>query len=117
MGITTKILSKSPGSFINAGEPVSLKKISTLSPSSCEATSIKYLELKLISKSLSNLTLKVSLPSPLLVLFTDRSRVSLDKLNLTPSFLSNETDATLSTEFKNNFKSISNFFWLFLGIT
>ena len=36
--------------------------------------------------------------------------VSLDKLNFTPSFLSNDTDATLSTEFKNNFKSISNFF-------
>ena len=42
-------------------------------------------------------TLRVSLPSPLLVLFTDRSKVSLDKLNFTPSFLSNETDATLST--------------------
>ena len=51
IGITTNILSKSPGSLIRAGEPVSLKNISTLSPSNCEATSIKYLELKLISKS------------------------------------------------------------------
>ena len=30
MGITTNILSKSPGSLIKAGEPVSLKNISTL---------------------------------------------------------------------------------------
>ena len=41
---------------------------------------------------------------------TAKSRVSLDILNFTPSFLSKETEATLSTEFKNNFKSISNFF-------
>jgi hypothetical protein len=54
--------------------------------------------------------IKVSLPSPLFVLFTERSNVSFDKLNFTPSFLSKETDATLSTEFKNSFKSISNFF-------
>ena len=45
------MLSKSPGSLIKAGDPVSFKKISIFSPSSCEATSIKYLELKLISKS------------------------------------------------------------------
>ena len=70
----------------------------------------RYLELKLISNSWSNLTFKFSLPSPLLVLLTDKSNLSLDNLNFTPSFLSNETDATLSTEFKNNFKSISNFF-------
>ena len=89
---------------------MSLKNISTFSPSNCEATSIKYLELKLISKSCSNLTFSVSLPSPLFVLLTDRSNVSFDKLNFTPSFLSKETEATLSTEFKNNFKSISNFF-------
>mgnify|MGYP006974221436 CR=1 FL=1 len=88
---------------------MSLKNISTFSPSNCEATSIKYLELKLISKSWSNFTFNVSLPSPLLVLLTDRSNVSFDKLNFTPSFLSKETEATLSTEFKNNFKSISNF--------
>ena len=111
------MLSKSLGSLINAGEPVSLKKISILSPSSCAATSIKYLELKLISKSWSNLTLKLSFPSPLLVLLTDKFKTSFDKLNFTPSFLSSETEATLSTESKNNFRSISNFFWLFLGIT
>ena len=70
----------------------------------------RYLELKLISNSWSNLTIKFSLPSPLLVLLTDKSNLSLDNLNFTPSFLSNETDATLSTEFKNNFKSTSNFF-------
>ena len=89
---------------MRAGEPVSLKKISILSPSNCEATSIKYLELKLISKSCSNFTLKLSFPSPLLVLLTDKFRISFDKLNFTPSFLSNETEATLSTESKNNFK-------------
>ena len=42
------------------GRNISLKKISILSPSSCEATSIKYLELKLISKSCSKFTLKLS---------------------------------------------------------
>ncbi len=73
----------------------------------------RYLELKLISNSWSNLTFKFSLPSPLLVLLTDKSNLSLDNLNFTPSFLSNETEATLSTEFKNNFKSISNFFLVF----
>ena len=111
------MLSKSAGSLIKAGEPVSLKNISILSPSNWDATSIRYLELKLISKSWSNLTLKLSFPSPLFVLLTDKFRISFYKLNLTPSFLSNETDATLSTESKNNFKSISNFFWLFLGKT
>ena len=45
------MLSKSPGSFIKAGDPVSLKNNSIFSPSSWEAISIKYLELKLISKS------------------------------------------------------------------
>ena len=70
----------------------------------------RYLELKLISNSWSNLTFKFSLPSPLLVLFTDKSNLSFDNLNFTPSFLSNETDATLSTEFKNDLRSISNFF-------
>ena len=45
------MLSKSDGSLINAGDPESLKNISILSPSSCEAISIRYLELKLISKS------------------------------------------------------------------
>ena len=89
---------------------MSLKNSSIFSPSSWDAISIKYLELKLISKSWSNFALRVSLPSPLLALLTDKSNVSLDKLNFTPSFLSNETDATLSTEFKNNLKSISNFF-------
>ena len=96
---------------------MSLKNISILSPSNCEATSIRYLELKLISKSWSNFTFKLSFPSPLFALFTDRFNTSLDKLNLTPSFLSNETEATLSTESKNNFKSISNFFLLSFGIT
>ena len=38
-------------SRIEQGDPVSLKNISILSPSNCEATSIRYLELKLISKS------------------------------------------------------------------
>ena len=33
MGITTKMLSKSPGSFINAGEPESFKNNSILFPS------------------------------------------------------------------------------------
>ena len=42
------------------------------------------------------------MPSPLFALFTDKLRVSLCKLNLTPSFLSSETEATLSTESKNN---------------
>ena len=88
-----------------------------LSPSSWDATSIKYLELKLISNSWSNLTFKLSLPSPLFVLLTERWRLSLERLNLTPSFLSSETDATLSTEFKNDLRSISNFFWFSLGIT
>ena len=96
---------------------MSLKNISILSPSSCEATSIKYLELKLISKSWSNFTFRLSFPSPLFVLLTDKFKTSLDKLNFTPSFLSSETEATLSTESKNNFRSTSNFFWLFLGIT
>jgi len=93
---------------------VSLKKISILSPSSCAATSIKYLELKLISKSCSNFTLRLSFPSPLLVLLTDKFKILFDRLNFTPSFLSNETEATLSTESKNNLRSISNFFGYFL---
>ena len=66
------MLSKSEGSLISAGDPVSFRKISILSPSSCDAISIKYLELKLISNSWSNFTLRVSFPSPLLALFTDR---------------------------------------------
>ena len=107
MGITTNMLSKSPGSLIKTGEPVSLKYNSIISPSIWEATSIKYLELKLISKSLSNYTDNVSLPSPLFELFTDKFKVSFVKLNFTPSFLSRDTDATLSTEFKNDFKLIS----------
>ena len=111
------MLSKSAGSFINAGEPVSLKKISILSPSNCEATSNKYLELKLISKSWSNFTVNVSFPSPLFVLFTDKFNASFVKLNLTPSFLSKETDATRSTEPKKSLRSTSSFFWLFFGIT
>jgi len=45
-----------------------------------------------------------------LALFTDKSSLSLVKLNFTPSFLSSETEATLSTEFKNKLRSISNFF-------
>ena len=70
----------------------------------------RYLELKLISNSWSNLTFKFSLPSPLLVLFTDRSNLSFDNLNFTPSFLSNETEATLSTEFKNDLDQLLIFF-------
>ena len=58
----------------------------------------------------------VSLPSPLLALLTDKSKVSFVKLNLTPSFLSSETEATRSTEFKKSFKSISNFFYYFLEL-
>ena len=73
------MLSKSLGSLISAGDPVSLKYSSIFSPSSWDATSIKYLELKLISKSWLNLTFSVSWPSPLLVLFTERFSVSLDK--------------------------------------
>ena len=69
------MLSKSPGSFINAGEPVSFKYISIFSPSNCEAISNRYLELKLISSSWSNRTSKFSFPSPLLVLFTDKLRM------------------------------------------
>ena len=88
MGITTYILSKSLGSLINAGEPVSLNKTSTFSPSNWDATSIKYLELKLISKSWLNLTFNVSLPSPLLVLLTESFKTSCDNWNFTPSFLS-----------------------------
>ena len=84
-----------------------------LSPSSWEAISIRYLELKLISSSCSNLTLRFSFPSPLLVLLTDKSRLSLEISNFTPSFLSRETDATLSTEFKKLFKLTSNFFLIF----
>ena len=45
------MLSKSLGSFISAGDAVSLKKISIFSPSNSLATSIKYLELKVMSKS------------------------------------------------------------------
>ena len=77
-----------------------------LSPFSWDAISSKYLELKLISKSVSNFTDRLSLPSPLLVLLTDKSKLSLVKLNFTPSFLSRETDATLSTEFRKDFRSI-----------
>ena len=54
--------------------------------------------------------IRLSFPSPLLVLLTDKFKTSFDKLNFTPSFLSNETEATLSTESRNNFRSISNFF-------
>ena len=71
---------------------------------------MRYLELKLISKSCSNLTIKVSFPSPLFVLFTDKFKESFVKLNLTPSFLSNETDATRSTESKKSLRFISSFF-------
>ena len=76
------MLSKSLGSLINTGEPVSLKNNSILSPSNWDATSIKYLELKLISKSWSNFTFNVSFPSPLLVLFTDKFNLTKDTLNL-----------------------------------
>ena len=69
---------------------MSLKNISILSPSNWDATSIKYLELKLISKSSSNFTFKVSLPSPLFVLLTDKFNVSFERWNLTPSFLSKD---------------------------
>ena len=111
------MLSKSPGSFINTGDPVSLKNNSILLPSSWDATSNRYLELKLISNSLSNCTESNSFPSPLLVLFTDKFKVSLAKLNFTPSFLSRDTEATLSTESKKSLRSISNFFWFFYGFT
>ncbi len=90
------MLSKSEGSLINAGDPVSFKKISILFPSSCEAMSIKYLELKLMSNSLSNFTFNVSFPSPLLVLLTERFNLSLTKLNFTPSFLSIPFDTALN---------------------
>ena len=111
------MLSKSDGSLIKAGDPVSFKNISIFSPPNWEAISSKYLELKLISKSWSNFTFKLSLPSPLLALLTDKFNISFVKLNLTPSFLSSETEATLSTESKNSCKLTSNFFWLFFGIT
>ena len=96
---------------------MSLKYISILSPSIWEATSIKYFELKLISKSWSNLTDKLSFPSPLLVLFTERFNKFCVRLNLTPSFLSKETEATLSTLSKNSLISTSSFFWFSFGIT
>ena len=89
---------------------MSFKNSSMLSPISWEATSIKYLELKLISKSCSNFTINVSLPSPLFELLTDKSKVFLVKLNFTPSFLSRDTEATRSTELKKVFRSTSSFF-------
>ena len=63
-----------------------------------------------MSKSKSNLTFKLSFPSPLFVLLTDKLRTSLFKLNFTPSFLSKDTDATRSTDSKNNLRSTSSFF-------
>ena len=59
-------------------------------------------------------TFIVSFPSPLLVLFTDKFNLSLVKINFTLSFLSNDTEATLSTEFIKSFRSISIFFYYFL---
>ena len=44
------------------------------------------------------------------MLFTDKFKLSFERLNFTPSFLSRDTEATLSTEFKKVFKSTSNFF-------
>ena len=52
-----------------------------MSPSNCDAISIRYLELKLISSSWSKFTFKVSFPSPLLVLLTDKSSLSFVSLN------------------------------------
>ena len=49
------------------------------------------------------------------MLFTDKFKTSFDKLNLTPSFLSSETDATLSTEPKNNQKKLETDLKPFLG--
>ena len=37
-------------------------------------------------------------------MLTDKSKISFFKLNFTPSFLSRDTEATLSTEFKKGFK-------------
>ena len=51
------------------------------------------------------------------ILTKDKLSLSFSRLNFTPSFLSRDTDATLSTEFRNNCKSISNFFLLLFGIT
>ena len=49
------------------------------------------------------------------MLLTDKFNESFFKLNFTPSFLSNDTDATLSTESKNNQKKLEIDLKLFLG--
>ena len=73
--------------------------------STSEAISIKYFELKLIFKfSELKLALIFSFPSPELALFTERCTLSLFISNLTPSFLSSETLATLSIEFIKSFE-------------
>ena len=65
-----------------------------------EAISIRYFELNPIAiSSPSYFAATTSLPSPELVLLTDNLNLSLLSSNFTPSFLSKDTDATLSTEF------------------
>ncbi len=59
------MLSKSDGSLIKAGEPDSFKYISILFPSIFDATSIKYLGLKLIYQTAIKVLMSIQM-SPLL---------------------------------------------------
>ena len=63
------------------------------------AISIRYFELNpIVISSPSYFAATTSLPSPEFVLLTDNFNLSRLSSSLTPSFLSIETDATLSTE-------------------
>ena len=83
-----------------------------------DAISIKYFELNPIVKSSpSYLASTTSFPSPELVLFTDNLSLSLLNSSLTPSFLSIETDATLSTELIKSAEETISVFVFSLGTT
>ena len=83
-----------------------------------DAISIKYFELKPIAiSSPSYFAATTSFPSPELVLFTDNFNLSRLISNFTPSFLSIETEATLSTELIKSEEATVMFYVFSLGTT
>ena len=105
-------------SSIRTGETESFKFILKFLSSTSDAISIKYFELKLIFKfSEVNSAFIFSFPSPELALLTDSWTWSLFTTNLTPSFLSSETLATLSIELIKSFEDTINVLSLDVGTT
>ena len=105
-------------SSISTGETESFKFIFNFWSSTSEAISIKYFELKLILRfSELKSALIFSFPSPEFALLTESWILSLLMTNLTPSFLSKDTEITLSIELMNSFLSTMRFFLFSFGIT